>query len=131
MKPVFLTTGLHRLQRARTALFQRIPFSREHGLRACEQGRGAEWFRRSETMALRLDGVNIFLLMLAAALGLPSIFFYSRLLAIGGGSLLALAMFNMAAELWIEREESAVREAEYRRNPNSANLHALSSPSKH
>lgn len=130
MKPASLTRGLRSLQRARQALFQRIPFSREHGLRACDEGRGAEWFRRSETMALRLDGINIFLLMLAAALGLPSIFFYSRVLAIGGGSLLALAMFNMAAELWIEREESAVREAEYRRNPNSVNLQAWST-SKH
>lgn len=97
-------------------------------MRACLQGRGAEWFRRSETVAMKLDGLNIFLLMSAAAFGLPSIFFYSRGLAIAGGSLLALAMFNMAAELWIEREEQAAREAEYRRNPNSANLRPFAEP---
>lgn len=91
-------------------------------MQACLQGKGAEWFQRSERVALVLDGANIFFLMASAGFGLPSIFFYSRGLAIAGGTMLALAMFNMAAELWIEREEGAVREAEYRRNPNSINL---------
>ena len=122
MKLVHLTSWRPRVLQAYRSVYQRIPFSREHGRQACRQGKGAVWFRRSEEAALWLDGMTIFLLFCAALAALPAILWYSRWLAIVSTSIMGFAMFNMAAELWIEREASEAREEEYRRDPSSPNL---------
>jgi len=122
MKAASFSSIAKRVQQARHDVFQKIPFSREQGIKACQEGKGFLWVQRSEQVALRLDGLNIFFLIAAAAFGLAAIFFYFWALSVTGGCLLPLAMFNMAAELWIEKEEQAVRDHEYRVNPYSSSF---------
>ena len=64
------------------------------------------WIERSESVMDYLDGAVLILFALAAIFGLLAMFRISSVLAGVAGTFLGLAMFSMAAMLWIDQELS-------------------------
>lgn len=91
-------------------LLQKIPFSEQNGARAKEEGTLNQWLERSETISRKCDASVGLTLSLSAFSGLLALMFTSNWLAGVAGLAMAVAMFTMAAEIWIDEEAERVRD---------------------
>lgn len=101
---------LARARKIQHAIVGRLPYSRARGCRALARGGGEEWVRRTELMAARMDAAAGILLLCSAASALAALALMSQWLAAGAGLIMALALFSMAATMWLDKQSSAVQD---------------------
>lgn len=94
-------------------LVRHLPYSRIRGRLAHARGRGETWAGKAQRAAALLDAMASFLLLGSAALALAAMGFSNGWFAAGGGIALGLALFTMAATIWIDQQITAVEDHVY------------------